>query len=390
MADMDTSSAACIARIREILASARSAALRTVNAAMVATYWEIGREIVEEEQRGRERADYGTRLIEILSMELTAEFGKGFGTRNLRFVRQFYVTYRDRRPAFTIADSPISSVSADQKIRNALGTESQTTTRTDPEQIRNTLCTESAATQADLLNPALSWSHYRLLMRVPNADARSFYEVECAKSGWSVRELERQMGSLLFERLARSRDREGVMALAQEGHDVARPEDFVKDPYVLEFVGLPEAAKWQESDLETALLDHLAQFLLELGRDLFFVARQRRVTIDGAHVHIDLVFYHRSLRCFLLIDLKVGRLTQQDMGQMLLYTGYFEAEETQEGENPPIGLILCTDKNESVVRYTLSQTASRIFASRYQIHLPTEQELAEEIERERRLLEDQM
>jgi len=378
MADIDTSSAACIARIRDILATARSAALRTVNAAMVAAYWEIGHEIVEEEQRGKERADYSSRLVQHLSAQLSAEFGKGFSERNLRLIRQFYLTYRDRCPA----------------TRRALSSESPSAAR--PDAIRRAPRAESAglpvAAEAGQLAfmAELTWTHYRLLMRVTNADARSFYEVECARSGWSVRELERQISSLLFERLARSRDREGVMTLVHEGHEVARPEDLVKDPYVLEFVGLREAAKWQESDLETALIDHLAQFLLELGRDLFFVARQRRVTIDGDHFHIDLVFYHRSLRCFLLIDLKVGRLTQQDIGQMLLYTGYFEVEETQEGENPPIGLILCTDKNESVVRYTLSQTASKIFASRYQIHLPTEQELAEEIARERRLLEEQI
>jgi len=228
------------------------------------------------------------------------------------------------------------------------------------------------------------------MMRVTNPDARSFYEVECAKAGWSVRELKRQIGSLLFERLARSRDKEAAMALAQEGHEVAGPEDFIKDPYVLEFTGLPEAAKWQESDLETALTDRLAQFLLELGRDLFFVARQRRLTIEGDHFYIDLVFYHRVLRCFLLIDLKAGPLTQQDLGQMLLYTGYFKAEETREDENPPIGLVLCTDKNEAVVRYTLSDSTRPIFASKYQLHLPTEQELAEELARERRLLEEQL
>jgi predicted nuclease of restriction endonuclease-like (RecB) superfamily len=194
---------------------------------------------------------------------------------------------------------------------------------------------------------------------------------------------------MLFERLARSRDKEQVLALARDGHEVLAPSDLVKDPYILEFVGLPEASHWLESDLEQALIDRLQQFLLELGRDLFFVARQKRITLDGDHFYIDLVFYHRELRCFLLVDLKVGRLTQQDIGQMLLYTGYYEAEERREGENPPIGLILCADKNEAVVRYTLSQSANHVFASRYQLHLPTEKELAEELQQERLLLEQQ-
>lgn len=224
-------------------------------------------------------------------------------------------------------------------------------------------------------------------MRVPQPEVRSFYEVECANSRWSVRELERQIDSLLFERLARSRDREGLLQLAHRGHEVQRPADLIKDPYVLEFAGLPEAAQWQETDLESALIERLQQFLLELGKDLFFVARQKRITIEGDHFYIDLVFYHRTLRCFLLVDLKIGRLTQQDIGQMLLYTGYYEAEEMHEGENPPVGLILCADKNESVVKYTLNTNAGQIFAARYQMHLPTEEELTREIQQERKFLE---
>jgi predicted nuclease of restriction endonuclease-like (RecB) superfamily len=238
-----------------------------------------------------------------------------------------------------------------------------------------------------LLRLDLSWSHYRVLMRVDKPQARRFYEAECSKARWSVRELERQIASLLYERLALSRDKEGLLALAEQGHEVRKPEDLVKDPYVLEFTGLPEAARWQESDLETTLIERLQQFLLELGRDLYFVARQKRITIDGDHFYVDLVFYHRTLRCFLLIDLKIGKLTQQDIGQMLLYTGYYEAEEMRADENPPVGLILCTDKNDAVVRYTLSQSARQIFASRYQLHLPTEEELVRELQQERALIE---
>jgi predicted nuclease of restriction endonuclease-like (RecB) superfamily len=367
--------AACLDRIREILAGARSRALQSVNAAMIAAYWQIGREIVEEEQRGHERAGYGERLIEGLSTRLSAEFGRGFSARNLRFIRQFFLTYPDRVVPFRCSpgsELPAAQASGDDEIRNAARTESTPAATTDEKRG---------------FSPHLSWTHYRILMRVTDPAARSFYEVECDQARWSVRELERQVASLLFERLARSRDKDGVLALAREGHEVFEAADLVKDPYVLEFTGLPESSRWQESDLESALVERLQHFLLELGRDLFFVARQQRLTLDGDHFYVDLVFYHRVLRTFLLIDLKVGKLMQQDIGQMLLYTGYYEHEVVREDENPPVGLILCTEKNEAVVRYTLSGSAQQVFASRYLLHLPSEQELAEELRRERVALE---
>ena len=345
MTEIERSGAACVDRIRKILKGARSRALQSVNAAMIAAYWHIGHEIVEEEQRGEDRATYGARLIKQLSERLSEEFGRGFSKANLWLIRQFYVAYAERTP---ILDAP--------------------------------------SRESSFL-PHLSWTHYRILMRVADAKARSFYEVECEQARWSVRELERQVASLLFERLSRSRDKEGVLALAREGHEVYGSADLVKDPYVLEFTGLPESSHWLESDLESALTEHLQRFLLELGRDLFFVARQQRLTIDGDHFYVDLVFYHRVLRSFLLIDLKVGKLTQQDIGQMLLYTGYYEQEMTHADENPPVGLILCTEKNEAVVRYTLSGSAQQVFASRYLLHLPSEEELAEELRRERVALE---
>lgn len=298
------SAAQCLVRIREVLTRSRHQALQAVNAAMVEAYWQIGREIVEEEQRGADRAAYGTHLIEQLAAALTVEFGKGFNVRNLWYMRDVYQAF---------------------PILNALRSE-------------------------------LSWTHYRLLSRVEKPDARAFYMQECAKSRWSTRQLERQIASLLYERLALSTDKEGLRALAESGHEPDKPENLIKDPYVLEFAGLPQTTRHTESDLEQALIDHLQTFLLELGRDFFFVARQKRLTIDGDHFYVDLVFYHRTLRCFVLVDLKVGKLTQQDIGQMLLYTGYYEAEEMREGENPPVGLILCTDKNEAVVRYTLRRT----------------------------------
>ncbi len=281
------SMANCVGMILEILANARDRALHSVNAAMVSAYWEIGREIVEEEQRGSTRAEYGTQLLQQIARQLTADFGKGFGERNLRYIRQFYLTYADRMP-------PIRHSLSSESLPMA---EAQHAGHSEPGERPRPLSTD------------LSWTHYRVLIGVANQDARSFYEVECAKAGWSVRELQRQIASLLFERLARSRDREAILALAREGHEVNQASDLVKDPYVLEFVGLPESSRWLESELEEALTDRLQRFLLELGRDLFFVARQKRITIDGDHFYIDLVFYHRELRCFLLIDLKVGRLS---------------------------------------------------------------------------------
>ncbi len=353
---------ACVARVTAILDQARLAAARAINVGLVAACWEIGREIVEEEQAGAERADYGAALIRQLAAQLTRTHGKGYSISNLKQMRQFYLAYRDRVPTLRARARA-------------------------PEQIGQTPSGQLDTAGYDLLPVELSWSHWCVLLRVPSAQARRFYEVECASSRWSVRELDRQVSSLLWERLSASRDKEGVLALAREGQQVQTPADFVKDPYVLEFLGLPEAARWRESDLEAALVERLQHFLLELGNDLFFVARQKRITVDGDHFWVDLVFYHRALRSFLLIDLKVGRLTQQDIGQMLLYTGYYEREETRPDENPPIGLILCTTKNDAVVRYTLGERAKQIFASRYLLHLPTEEELAAELSRERVVLE---
>jgi predicted nuclease of restriction endonuclease-like (RecB) superfamily len=237
------------------------------------------------------------------------------------------------------------------------------------------------------LRDQLTWTHYRLLMRVNDPSARAFYEREAANAEWSTRELERQINSMLFERLALSRDKDGVMALAQEGHEIQNPADLVKDPYILEFTGLEPNTRFRESDLEQALIDRLQQFLLELGKGFAFMARQQRLTLDGRHFHIDLVFYNRLTRSFVLIDLKIGDLTHQDIGQMQMYVNYYQRERMAEGENPPIGIILCTDKSEAVVRYTLPEGNAQIFASRYKLHLPTEEELAREIQRERGLIE---
>ena len=302
---------------------------------MVAAYWEIGRVIVEEEQRGGQRADYGQEVIQNLASRLLADFGKGFDRSNLWHMRSFYLSYRI----------------------------------------------------LDAVRRELSWTHYRLLLRVENPDARSFYENEAINARWSTRELERQIHSLLFERLALSRDREGVLALAQEGHEIQQPSDLIKDPYVLEFAGIADHVRFRESDLEQALIDKLREFLLELGKGFAFMARQQRITLDGQHYWIDLVFYNRLTRSFVLIDLKVGTLAHQDLGQMQMYVNYYQREITAPDENPPIGIVLCADKNDAVVRYTLPEDNKQIFASRYKLYLPTEKELADELQRERLAIE---
>lgn len=324
-------------RIKLILAEARAQAYRAINTAMVGAYWEIGRVIVEEEQQGQQRAEYGKGLLIGLSQRLTAEFGRGFDRTNLQQMRAFYLAYQIR----------------------------------------------------DALRHELSWTHYRLLLRVEKPEARAFYETEALNSRWSTRELERQIHSLLFERLALSRDREGVLALAQKGHEIQQPSDLVKDPYVLEFAGLPQSERYLESDLEQALIDKLREFLLELGKGFAFMARQQRITLDGTHYWIDLVFYNRLTRSFVLIDLKVGTLTHQDLGQMQMYVNYYQREIMSADENPPIGIVLCADKNEAVVRYTLPENNQQIFASRYKLYLPTESELAAELQRERDAIEFQ-
>ena len=241
--------------------------------------------------------------------------------------------------------------------------------------------------QAGRLHPNLSWTHYRVLLHVDKSDARSFYEIEAIDNNWTARELERQINSLLYERLALSKDKAGLMRLAKKGQEILQPADLFKDPVVIEFLGLPESPRLVESELETALLDNLQAFLLELGKGFAFVARQQRLTIDGDHFYIDLVFYHTILKCFVLIDLKVGKLTHKDLGELQLYVNYYDRERLTVGDNPTLGLILCTDKNDAVVKYTLgAEQSKKVFASRYKLYLPSEEELREEIRREVRRL----
>lgn len=355
-------------RVRDILQAARNQAARSVNTAQVVANWLIGREIVEDEQRGQHRADYGARLLAGLSSQLSLDFGRGYSVDNLEAFRQFYIDYPQ-----------LISETVSRKLGHAgpVDGNSDTPSRNcaDPDWVPG------------VLHAGLSWSHYRALLRIGRSEARAFYEIEAIRNAWSVRELSRQTASLLYDRLARSKDKKGLMQLATQGHEVVQPVDALKDPVVMEFLGLPASSKLVESRLEQALVSNLQTFLLELGRGFAFVSRQERITVDGDHFYIDLVFYHTVLKCFVLIDLKVGKLTHGDLGQLQFYVNYYDRERRTEGDNPTLGLILCPDKNDAVVRYTLGeQQARNIFASRYQLHLPTEEELQQELRRELRYL----
>lgn len=366
-------------RVRGILDAARSHVARTVNTSQVAANWLVGREIVEDEQRGRRRADYGLRLLADLSARLTQDYGRGYSVDNLEAFRQFYLEYPGLNPA-TISETPSRKSAAASRLV-APADISDTPSR------KSIVPATSSDWQPGQLHPGLSWSHYRQLMRVSRAEARAFYELEAIRNAWPVRELARQTASLLFDRLHKSRDKKGLMRLATRGQEVQQPVDAFKDPMVMEFLGLPESPRLVEARLEEALVSNLQTFLLELGRGFAFVSRQERITVDGDHFYVDLVFYHTVLKCYVLIDLKVGKLTHGDLGQLQFYVNYFDEERRTKGDNPTLGLILCPDKNDAVVKYTLGEQQKRnIFASRYQLHLPTEEELQQELRRELRFL----
>ena len=365
MAGGNAPPAALYGRIRDILQAARANVVRSVNTTQVVANWLIGREIVEAEQRGQQRADYGAALLAGLSARLAQDFGRGWSVDNLEAFRQFYLLY-----------PRLISETASRQSKGAVISETLS---------RKSILQAPAAWQPGELHPSLSWSHYRALLRVGRQQARDFYEIETAKNAWSVRELSRQAASLLFDRLAKSRDKAGLLALATRGQELSQPIDALRDPVVMEFLGLPESHRLVESQLERALIDNLQHFLLELGKGFAFVARQERITVDGDHFYIDLVFYHAVLKCYVLIELKVGKLTHADLGQIQFYVNYYDRERRTEGDNPTLGLILCSDKNDAVVRYTLGEQQERnIFASRYQLYLPTVEELQQELVRERR------
>lgn len=358
-------------RIRQILDSARNNVARSVNTTQVIANWLVGREIVEEEQKGEQKADYGKRLLEELSVVLSREYGAGYSGTNLRWFRQLYVEYQ------SFMGDGICHALRDRSLDNS----------SIPGLIQIHHAVRDESWKPGMLHPNLSWTHYRTLLKVDKPEARAFYEIEAIKNNWSARELERQITSLLHERLALSKDKKGLMQLAVQGHEVQKPVDVFKDPLVMEFLGLPESPKLAETDLEQAMIDNLQSFLLELGKGFAFIARQERLTLDGDHFYIDLVFYHTILKCYVIIELKTGKLTHQDLGQLQLYVNYYDRERRTEGDNPTLGLILCADKNDAVVKYTLgADQQKKIFASRYKLYVPTEAELKAEIRREVRLL----
>ena len=365
------SEGALMARVVNILDQAQANVVRAVNSNMVLAYWLIGRGIVTALQGGEDRANYGGKVMEALSAALTRHYGRGFSVTNLKYFRLFYQTYAERRPEIRHEARDESAPLADAVVLDDLAM--------------------ALARRESLqgFSPRLSWTHYRTLCRVEQRAERLFYEIEAERCQWSQPELERHMHSHLFLRLVKSRDKAGVMQLALEGQRIDKPLDVIKHPYVLDFLGLPDVPRWRESDLEAALIDKLQPFLLELGKGFAFVERQHRITTEFQHYYIDLVFYNYLLKCFVLIDLKMGKLTHQDVGQMDMYVRMFDDLRRSETDGPTVGLILCAERDEVVARYSVLHESSQLFASKYMTVLPSEEELRREIERERALLDDQ-
>ena len=318
---------ALVSEIGTILTEGRKKAFQQVNTILVETYWNIGRRIVEHEQQGSEKAEYGSRLLKELARDLSRQYGKGFSRSNLQYMRLLYLAYP----------------------------------------------------KCQTLSGKLSWSHYAELLGISDELARSFYEKQCINENWSVRELKRQRQSALFERLALSKDKAGVLQLSQEGQIVEKAEDIVKDPYVFEFLGLPELKQYSERDLERRLSDNLSSFLLELGKGFAYIGNQYRITLNNTHYYVDLVFYHRIPKCFVLIDLKLGKVNHQDVGQMNMYLNYFQEEESLEDDNLPIGIVLAADKDKILVDYATGSISNQLFVSRYQLYIPEKKVLAEEL-----------
>lgn len=334
-------------RVVDLIQQSKLQVVRAINYTMVKTYFEIGRMIVEDEQAGKDRAAYGKKTLIALSNRLTQEFGKGFSVENLQNMKKFYQVYSISQTLSTNLDIDKNSLTiSDSQVKNF----------------------------------KLGWSNYCLLMRIDDSNERSFYEIEASKNNWSVRELQRQYDSGLYTRLILSRDKEAVLQLSQKGLIIEKPKDIIKDPYILEFLDLPELNTYSESELEEEIITKLEHFLLELGNGFTFVARQKRISFDDKHFRIDLVFYNRILKCFVLIDLKIGELKHQDIGQMQMYVNYYDRELRLEDENKTIGIVLCQNKSESVVEFTLPENNEHIFASKYKTILPSEAELKQLME----------
>jgi predicted nuclease of restriction endonuclease-like (RecB) superfamily len=313
--------------LEKIISSSQQTAIQTVDNVRTMMYWHIGRRVFEEEQQGKERAVYGEYLTQYISDNLEPEYGRGFSRRQIELMRQFYKVF------------PI----------------------------------------ANALNSQLSWTHYRMLIRIDNEDKREFYIAESVKNNWSYRQLERQINSSLYERLLMSNDKQSVLAVAKGEKNATKARDIIKDPTILEFLGLKKEAAYYEHDLESAIITHLQEFLLELGNGFSFVARQKRIQLDGDDFFIDLVFYNRLLQCFVIIEIKTHKLTHQDLGQLQMYVNYYDRVEKQPYENPSIGILLCADKNDSVVKFTLPPDSINIIASKYELYLPSAEQLLQEI-----------
>lgn len=334
--------------IGSALQKARENAIKAINTELVNANWQIGKHIVEFEQQGKERAEYGAELLVSLSKDLKARFGKGFSRSSLQLMRLFYIKYPNFQAVF------------------------------GKDEIRQTVSGKSAKRQT-ASGILLSWSHYAELLTVSDDLARSFYEKQTIKESWSFREMKRQIDSALFQRIALSKDKKGVLALAEKGQELITAKDAIKDPYVFEFLELPKDKVLKERGLEKKLVDKLQKFLLELGKGFSFVARQFKITVDNEHNFIDLVFYHRILKCFVLIDLKTRKVKHQDIGQMNLYLNYFKEEENTEGDNEPIGIIIAADKHEYTVKYATGGLANKIFVSKYQLYLPDKKVLENKV-----------
>ncbi|MEE1175852.1 MAG: PDDEXK nuclease domain-containing protein [Paludibacteraceae bacterium] len=318
-----------VSDIGTLLNNGRKQMAIAVNTSMVQTYWSIGKHIVEFEQKGNERAEYGSNLINRLSRDLTERYGKGFGKSNLLYIRKFYLTFP----------------------------------------------------KSGTVSHLLTWSHFYEILKKNDPMEISFYVKQCEIEGWSVRELKRQMQSMLFHRLALSKDKEQVLKLSHEGQQVQKPEDILRDPYVFDFVGLPETYNYTEKDLEDGLLKQFEMFLLELGRGFAFIGRQQRISLAGRHYYVDLVFYHRILKCFVLIDLKRGTIQHEDIGQMNLYINYYKSEMNVEGDNPPIGIVLGADADRLTMQYAMEGISNQLFAAKYQLYLPSREELQSQLDR---------
>lgn len=363
-------------RVVSILEQARANVVKAVNSNMIIAYWLIGREIVHEIQQGQDRAVYGKKVLAELSDKLTKRYGEGFSVTNLRYCRLFFQTYNDRNP----------------EIRHTTCDESEIRKKHHMpcDVLKDMSLAIEKAGEIGNFSSLLSWSHYRTLTKVEHKNERLFYEIEAEKEGWSVAHLQRQIHTFLFARLLKSRDKSGVMKLTREGQIIESASDIIKHPYILDFLGLPESQKLHESKLEQSIIENIQSFLLELGKGFAFVARQKRISTENSEFYIDLVFYNYNLKCFVLIDLKTGKLTHQDVGQMDMYVRMFDDMQKGKDDNPTVGLILCTEKDKAIVKYSILNENKQLFASKYMLFLPSEKELMQELQREKRFIKLKM